>query len=78
VDDRALAPQMAVERAKAGGLALERCGGQRRPFGRPASERGEETGQLDVSGPQHVAPVRLHVGAELQQIGTVGLQRVAR
>ena len=69
---------MAVEGAQAGDLALQR----RRLGGRlavaPVGELGDELGEPGVVERQRVAPGPAQPFAELQQVGAVGLERVAR
>ena len=79
VVEQLLAPQVAVEGAQAGDLALQRrrldrAGGRRRRWrARTRSRRGRRG-----RAPSGSRPGALEVRAELQQVGAVGLERVAR
>jgi hypothetical protein len=75
---RPLPAQVAVEGAQAGGLALQRRRGDRRAVVVALREVGEEAGEVRVLGVEDVDALALEVGPELQQVGPVGLQRVAR
>ncbi len=84
VGDQLLAAQVAVERAQAGGLAADRRRRARRPpgvafgvRGRSGREVGEEVGDVGALDRDRVAPARMQEGAELEQIGPVGVERVA-
>ena len=75
--DHALATEVAVERAQAGGLALQRRGGDRTAVVMALREHREEAGEVGVACAQHLDVVRRKVGAELEQVAAVGLERVA-
>ena len=78
VGDDLLAPQVAVERAQAGGLALDRRGRDGRALRAAGRQLGEKAGELGVAERRRVEAVAREEVAELQQVGAVGLQRVAR
>ena len=76
--EHALAAQVAVEGAQARGLALQRGGRHRRAAlaaGRQLGQEGAEVGVLDVDD---VDAATAEEGPELQQVGAIGLERVAR
>ena len=76
--DQALAAEMAVEGAQARDLALQRRGLGGRLALAPVGELGDELGEPGVVEAQRVAPGPAQPVAELQQVGAVGLERVAR
>ncbi len=71
-----LAAQVAIERAQAGDLALERRRRDRRLLAVARGEAGDEARQVGVRDRERVAAVQ--VVAELEQVAAVGLERVAR
>jgi hypothetical protein len=76
---RTLAAQVPVEGPQARGLALQRRGGRRRPAVRPTrGQLVQEARQLGVAGLERVDLLAREVGAVLQQVGPVRLERVAR
>ena len=78
VGDDLLAAQVAVERAQAGGLALDRRGRDRRALRPAGGELGEKARELGVAERRRVVAVAHEEVAELQEVGAVGLERVAR
>ena len=77
--EQALAAQVAVEGAQAGGLALQRRGRDGRALVAAGGELVEEAGEVRRARRRaRRRPRALEVGAELQQVGAVGLERVAR
>ncbi len=69
---------MAVEGAQAGGLALQRGGGDGGPLGGAGGELREERGEVAVGGVERAHPAAAQERPELQQVGAVRLERVAR
>jgi plasmid stabilization system protein ParE len=78
VGDDLLAAQVAVERAQARGLALDRRRRDGRALRPAGAQLREEAGQLGVPERRRVEVLAREDGAELQQVGAIGLQRVAR
>src|SRR4051812_42860493 len=72
----ALAPQVAVERAQAGDLALQRRRRHRRLLTVARRQAGDEARQIGVRDRERVA--MRQVGAVLEQVAAVCLERVAR
>src|SRR3954447_25081592 len=75
--DQVLAPQMAVEGAQARDLALQRRGLGARLVAAALGELGDELVEPGVVEVEGVAPRALEPVPELQQVGAVGLERVA-
>ena len=73
----ALAPQMAVERAQAGGLAVDRGGGGWR-LAIALRETGEEVRDVGARGARRRLSTSVEEAPELEQVRSVGLQRIAR
>jgi hypothetical protein len=78
VVEQLLTPQMAVEAAQAGGLALERRRGRGRALAVAGGQRGQELGDLGVPDLDRADAALLQEGPELEQVRPVGVQRVAR
>ena len=78
VVDDLLPPQVAVERAQAGHLALDRGRGDRGPAGLAVGQLGDEFRELAMRDLQGADPLPLQEGAVLGQVRAVGLERVAR
>src|SRR5919108_2211811 len=76
--DRLLAPQVAVEGAQAGGLAVDRRGRRgRAPVAVALREVRQEVGEIGGLGLGGVPPSLGQKAAELQQVRAIGGQRVA-
>jgi hypothetical protein len=73
-----LAAQVAVERAQARRLALQRRRRDGRAVAALLAQLLQEAGEIRVLGIEHVHPAASEVEAELQEVGPVGLERVAR
>ncbi len=78
VADDLLAAQVAVERAQARDLALQRGGRHRRLAVAPVGQLGHERRQVARSDLERVAVAAGQEHPELLQVGAVGLQGVAR
>src|SRR5262249_18048690 len=76
--DELLAAQVAVERAQACGLALQRRSGDGRPRLRAGRELAEEGGNVGVLGADGVRSAPRKERPVLQQVRAVRLERVAR
>ena len=76
--DQPLSAEMAVEGAQARDLALERRGLGGRLALAAVGELGDELREPGVVEAQQVAPGPAQPLAELQEVGAVGLERVAR
>jgi hypothetical protein len=75
---RAGASEVAVEGAQARGLALQRRRGDGRAVVVPGGELGGEGGEVGVGDGERVEPAAAQPGAVLEQVGAIGLERVAR
>ena len=74
---QALAPEVAVERAQAGGLAVDR-GGRRRRAAVALGQLGEEVADVGGGGDRRLGAAGLEEAPELEQVAAVRLERVAR
>jgi hypothetical protein len=77
VADQLVTAQVLVERAQAGGLAVDRRGRAGRAVPLPGRQLGEELGDVGRSRLQRVALVGGEELAVLEEVGAVGVERVA-
>ena len=78
VVNQLFAPEVAIERTQAGGLALQGCGGNRRTVGPALRQLVKEACKLAMPSGKDVCPTLLEVKPKLHQIGSISPERVAR